>query len=161
MSLSPEAEEPELAPSSAQQGENTDQEDEFNNSSKSLLFEGERDSSDGVTDTDSEAGPTEKEGQIVDVASDRINYRSLIPLCFLQMCESWNTDSIFAYVSMMVIGTIERFFLFFLLLLKKDIRRFLKTLIRRCPATMQASMPALWPAAVSLASFCRRISGAI
>lgn len=35
--------------------------------------------------------------------SDVINYRSLLPLCFLQFCESWNSDSIFAYVGYLVV----------------------------------------------------------
>ncbi len=33
----------------------------------------------------------------------RIDYASLLPLCFQQFCETWNSDSIYSYVSFLVI----------------------------------------------------------
>jgi hypothetical protein len=55
-----------------------------------------------TNDTDTEEREEEVSAKTGEV-SEQMPWGSLLPLCFQQFCETWNSDSIYAYVSFLVL----------------------------------------------------------
>jgi hypothetical protein len=55
------------------------------------------------TKTDTEQDEEKEMVTMSNEVSEQMAWSSLLPLCFQQFCETWNSDSIYAYVSFLVL----------------------------------------------------------
>jgi hypothetical protein len=102
---------------------------------------------------DDEMDPKEEKNETKDdlldskELSSQINYRSLLPLCFAQFCESWNSDSIFAYVTFLVVdfGKNSEVVFFKFVFLKFIVFEFVSSFsLQRCDADKRRSRSVRW-----------------